>query len=340
MAFPSTPTNGQTVTIGAITYSYDSSRNVWKRVASEVATLTPIGVTPGSYDSYIPVLSVDNFGRITSISNGVSTSAITQSITVSNTANSLATTANTLSHLSFQKSNTISILAQAAFDRANTGGIGTANVQYTVSTSSPASPSLGDKWYNLSNDVLYEYSTDGTSSFWSDISSSTFSTAVNEVASQQSLNDVQNKMESSYSKANSSSNLAQAAYNKANNSRTTITVTTPSLSTNANSRLDITGYKSYALQKVFVDGPAWIRLYTSNEARINDYGRLRGSDPTNGSGIISEVITTQQANVWITPATIGFNADEPTSNTMYLSITNLGSTACTTVKLTVLPLEL
>jgi hypothetical protein len=47
-----------------------------------------------------------------------------------------------------------------------------AGITYTASSSAPSGPSKGDQWYNTSNDVLYEYVFDGTSSYWVDIQTS------------------------------------------------------------------------------------------------------------------------------------------------------------------------
>lgn len=44
--------------------------------------------------------------------------------------------------------------------------------KYTVSTSAPADPTIGDKWFNSTSDVVYEYQDVGTGTFWIDISSS------------------------------------------------------------------------------------------------------------------------------------------------------------------------
>ena len=43
----------------------------------------------------------------------------------------------------------------------------------TAGTSPPAVKKYGDLWYNTSNDVIYEYLSDGTSDYWIDISSQT-----------------------------------------------------------------------------------------------------------------------------------------------------------------------
>ena len=45
-----------------------------------------------------------------------------------------------------------------------------AGITYTAATS-PISAKLGDQWYNTTNDVLYEYITDGTTGYWVDIQS-------------------------------------------------------------------------------------------------------------------------------------------------------------------------
>ena len=46
-------------------------------------------------------------------------------------------------------------------------------ITITASTNPPTSPppSIGDQWYNTSNDVIYEYLFDGASYYWVDISS-------------------------------------------------------------------------------------------------------------------------------------------------------------------------
>jgi len=42
--------------------------------------------------------------------------------------------------------------------------------KYSAAASSPSNPMLGDQWYNTGVDALYEYISDGISSYWVDIS--------------------------------------------------------------------------------------------------------------------------------------------------------------------------
>jgi hypothetical protein len=44
--------------------------------------------------------------------------------------------------------------------------------RYTASTSPPATPTVGDQWYDTVEDVLYEFIDDGTTSYWVDIQTS------------------------------------------------------------------------------------------------------------------------------------------------------------------------
>jgi len=53
---------------------------------------------------------------------------------------------------------------------AGNNAVFNAGVTYTASTT-PAAAKVGDQWYNTTNDVLYEYITDGTSTYWVDIQS-------------------------------------------------------------------------------------------------------------------------------------------------------------------------
>jgi len=54
----------------------------------------------------------------------------------------------------------------------------TFGITYTASTTPPPGPSIGDQWYNTSTDILYEYTYDGTTSYWVDIVSPAFAAGV------------------------------------------------------------------------------------------------------------------------------------------------------------------
>jgi hypothetical protein len=69
---------------------------------------------------------------------------------------------------------------------AGNNAIFNAGITYTASTS-PVAAKVGDQWYNTTNDVLYEYVNDGTTSYWVDIQSLGTSTG-NAVA--KSLDDI------------------------------------------------------------------------------------------------------------------------------------------------------
>ena len=117
--------------------------------------------------------------------------------------------------------------------------------------------------------------------------------------------------------------------------------TTASLADAATGNVAITGFKSYALLKMVVDQPAWVRIYTDTASRSADASRAEGVDPTPGSGVIAEVITTSAAQtVLISPGTIGFNNEGTPTTSIPIAVTNKsGTTRTITVTLTVLQLE-
>lgn len=55
-----------------------------------------------------------------------------------------------------------------AFDDA-VGTITVSGITHTASVTAPATPSVGDEWYETGADRLFKYCTDGTSQFWREI---------------------------------------------------------------------------------------------------------------------------------------------------------------------------
>ena len=90
--------------------------------------------------------------------------------------------------------------------------------------------------------------------------------------------------------------------------------------------------------KIETSHAAWVTLYSSTNARTNDAGRSETTDPTPGSGVLAEVITSGAVTQAITPGTFCFNEDA--SNTTYAKVVNKsGSTANLIVTITYLQLE-
>jgi len=124
-------------------------------------------------------------------------------------------------------------------------------------------------------------------------------------------------------------------------SRTTVSGVTTSIANLGIGNTNITGFKSYALMKVGLSTAGWLRLYTDSASRTADASRSQGIDPSPGSGVIAEVITTGISTTQIiSPFVMGGNLNNPADTTIYAAITNLsGSTQAITANLTILQLE-
>ena len=120
-------------------------------------------------------------------------------------------------------------------------------------------------------------------------------------------------------------------------SRTTAQVT-QSIANSAAANVSITTPKTYVLYSIQTNVAAWVTLYTDTTSRTNDSSRSETTDPTPGSGVLAEVITTGAATQLITPGAICFNS--AATGTTYAKIVNKsGSTTNVTVTLTYLQLE-
>jgi hypothetical protein len=122
--------------------------------------------------------------------------------------------------------------------------------------------------------------------------------------------------------------------------RATVATTTTSLANGASATATVAAAKGYALYSIQVSAGAWVTVYTSSATQSADSSRTISTDPTPGSGVIAEAITTSANTTYFTPAVIGFNADGTPSTNMYLKIVNnSGSLAAITVTVTYLKLE-
>ena len=123
--------------------------------------------------------------------------------------------------------------------------------------------------------------------------------------------------------------------------RGVVSGTTGSLAPNAIGNITITGHKSYLLMNVGLSTAGWFRLYTDSTSRTNDASRSLGLDPTPGSGVIAEVVTTGlSTSIKVSPFVPGGNMDSSPRTNMYVAIKNTSSTTqAITANLTILKLE-
>ena len=122
--------------------------------------------------------------------------------------------------------------------------------------------------------------------------------------------------------------------------RAAVAATTASLANTATGNLTITGYKGYMLYKIQTSAAAWVRIYTDIASRTADATRLEGADPTPGSGVVAEVITTGAQTILISPGALGFSNETVPDTNIQLAVTNKsGGTTTITVTLTAVQLE-
>jgi hypothetical protein len=125
-------------------------------------------------------------------------------------------------------------------------------------------------------------------------------------------------------------------------SRVTASVTTVSLADAASGTYTITGFKGYALLSLQVDHGAWVTIYMTTAARSADSSRSITTDPTPGSGVIAESITSGAgaSTTYFTPALIGYSAESPPTTNIPIKVyNNSGTTTTITVTLTLIKLE-
>ena len=124
-------------------------------------------------------------------------------------------------------------------------------------------------------------------------------------------------------------------------SRAPFTGTTAAIDNNFRADVDITNScKGYVLYKIETSHAAWVTLYVNAAARTADASRPQGVDPTPGSGVVAEAITTGAQTVVVSPGVYGFNDETVPVATVPLAVKNLsGSTATINVTLTLLRTE-
>jgi len=210
MAFPASPTVGQTYTTGAGTEYIYTSSGFWQLVGSSImsgATSTVAGTsgivpTPGigyqdarlmgdaTFDrtDRLTAISLPNFATSGSIGTAATTVDIAGFIIINQTTTGQTLTlpnptANTkIRKLTIANTGTASFIIgtstvkiSSAFEFAWNGSAwvpaGGAGANYTASATAPSSPAVADLWYNTTLDTLNIRVYDGTNTEWIDISS-------------------------------------------------------------------------------------------------------------------------------------------------------------------------
>ncbi len=131
--FPDSPSNGDSVSLNGITYTYDSTKSIWKSTeSSNVVVAITVDFAASTANSAIVLASyASNLSNSTSnLSNTTSVTA-TQAFTRANIGYAHANVAFNTANASFNTANIGINTANASFNTANIG-INTANASFSV----------------------------------------------------------------------------------------------------------------------------------------------------------------------------------------------------------------
>lgn len=125
------------------------------------------------------------------------------------------------------------------------------------------------------------------------------------------------------------------------NARTSRSATTASIADGAADNVTVTSTgKAGQLLSIQTDAAAWVTVYATTAARAADASRLETVDPTPGSGVLAEVITTSAQTILLTPGATFFNAESTPASELYLKVVNKsGASAAIAVTLVAVATE-
>lgn len=123
--------------------------------------------------------------------------------------------------------------------------------------------------------------------------------------------------------------------------RSTVTQTTASIADGAADDVTFSSTgKAGQFIKVTTDRAAWVTIYNTTAARTADTTRPETDDPTPGSGVLLEVITTGADTVQITPTSGYYNDESTPLSELYAKVVNKsGATSTVQVDIVLIPLE-
>lgn len=110
-------------------------------------------------------------------------------------------------------------------------------------------------------------------------------------------------------------------------------VTTTTLSQGQSAQLSVPLATVFALVGVSVNGPARVRMYSTRAAQTSDLGRAATTPVVIGTenGIIADFLLVASTELTWTcsPIVMGFNGDNPSVSTCYITISNPNPTSAT-----------
>ena len=187
--FPNSPSGGDQVTFGGVTYTYNSTKGVWQSTSAAANAYSRFIVSgqpqlvAGSGNAVFTVasgtgitLTANNTTDTLTISSGNQDAylqvanlqpQLDKYLQVANST-SFATTSSLDAYLQVANSTSFATTSQldAYLQVANSSSLGTGNTSLTQSDSPPGSPSVGDLWFDTSDPKLYVYYADGSSNQW------------------------------------------------------------------------------------------------------------------------------------------------------------------------------
>jgi hypothetical protein len=125
-------------------------------------------------------------------------------------------------------------------------------------------------------------------------------------------------------------------------SRSTVVANTGSVGDGTVTNVDVAGFKSYVLLKLVTSHACRVRIYTTSAARTADASRSEGVTPSQGAGVVADIVATGAQTIILAPGIFGHNEESspsPTTNIPFAITNKSGGTATVIATLSVLQLE-
>jgi hypothetical protein len=122
--------------------------------------------------------------------------------------------------------------------------------------------------------------------------------------------------------------------------RTTSAATTTSLANGATDSAETLAIgKGCMLVRIAVSCAAWVRIYASAADQSADASRLVTTDPTAGTGVLLEVVTTGNQTIDLSPMVFVASLEGSPGTTLPITVKNNATTQAITVTVTLIPVE-